>query len=228
MYHHKAPHRNWQPAPRHLNRYDDVTIPEPETLFDDYQGRASPARNQNMMVARDLTPHDLKLSPQKGLTEDQLAAWNQAYEPQNDAFQQSDLKDRELVKWKYQRYAKDYLRCIDAVDENVERSICLRGQLLEVTNHANAPCGGRRPAADGYLGGPCFKDCVNLREGILKCRQAGNSCMDSPNGYEPQKHEDGFLWYLQEVHLYACGRSLFGVHLAIRGRPICQLSQNYT
>ena len=43
MYQHKAPHRNWQPAPRHLDKYKDVTIPEPETLFDDYAGREKPA-----------------------------------------------------------------------------------------------------------------------------------------------------------------------------------------
>ncbi|NIP85926.1 MAG: sulfatase-like hydrolase/transferase, partial [Planctomycetales bacterium] len=39
MYQHKAPHRNWQPGPRHLTKYDDVTIPEPATLFDDGSGR---------------------------------------------------------------------------------------------------------------------------------------------------------------------------------------------
>ena len=26
-----------------------------------------------------------------------------------------------MTRWKYQRYVKDYLRCIDAVDENVGR-----------------------------------------------------------------------------------------------------------
>jgi len=44
-YQHKAPHRNWQPGPKYLTMYDDVTIPEPETLFDTYQGRGKPASN---------------------------------------------------------------------------------------------------------------------------------------------------------------------------------------
>ena len=39
MYHHKAPHREWEPGPNHLTMYDDVTIPEPETLFDNYSNR---------------------------------------------------------------------------------------------------------------------------------------------------------------------------------------------
>ena len=54
MYQHKAPHRNWQPGPKYLNKYDDVTMPEPDTLFDDYEGRGTAAKNQKMMIARDL------------------------------------------------------------------------------------------------------------------------------------------------------------------------------
>ena len=121
MYQHKAPHRNWQPGPKYLDKYDGETIPEPETLFDDYRGRGTPAKTQEMTVARHLTPNDLKLVPQRGLTDEQRQAWDKAYEPKNKAFEQANLEGKELVKWKYQRYAKDYLRCIDAVDENVGR-----------------------------------------------------------------------------------------------------------
>jgi len=37
MYLHKAPHRAWFPAPRHLGEYTHRTFPLPETLFDDYK-----------------------------------------------------------------------------------------------------------------------------------------------------------------------------------------------
>ena len=37
MVQHKAPHRNWMPALRHLNLYDDIEIPEPATLFDKWE-----------------------------------------------------------------------------------------------------------------------------------------------------------------------------------------------
>jgi arylsulfatase A-like enzyme len=121
MYQHKAPHRNWQPGPKYLNKYDDETIPEPETLFDDYSGRGTPAKTQKMMVARDLNDSDLKLTPPRGLTDEQLEVWNKAYEPKNAAFRDMDLQGEALVRWKYQRYAKDYLRSIDSVDENVGR-----------------------------------------------------------------------------------------------------------
>ena len=47
MLQHKAPHREWQPGPDHLTMYDDVEIAEPETLFDDYANRTSPARKRS-------------------------------------------------------------------------------------------------------------------------------------------------------------------------------------
>ncbi|MEZ6115435.1 MAG: sulfatase [Pirellulaceae bacterium] len=121
VYQHKAPHRNWQPGPKYLNKYNDVIIPEPETLYDDYANRASPAASQAMTVKEHLTPNDLKLTSPKNFTEQQLAAWNAAYGPKNQAFRDANLQGKELLQWKYQRYAKDYLRCIDSVDENVGR-----------------------------------------------------------------------------------------------------------
>src|SRR5690606_15058590 len=52
MAQHKGPHRNWSPAPRHLELYRDQTIPEPETLFDDYSGRIQWLK-ENEMTIRD-------------------------------------------------------------------------------------------------------------------------------------------------------------------------------
>ncbi len=121
MYQHKAPHRNWQPGPKQLNLYDDVVIPEPDTLFDDYEGRASPAKNQAMTIARHMSKNDLKLVPPRNLTPKQLATWNRAYKAKNEAFRAANLQGKDLVRWHYQRYIKDYLRCIASVDENVGR-----------------------------------------------------------------------------------------------------------
>jgi len=121
MYQHKAPHRNWQPGPKYLNLYDDMTIPEPDNLFDDYKGRGIAAHTQEMTVARHLNRRDLKLDPPRNLTSKQRAAWDAAYAPKNKAFRDAKLTGKALVKWKYQRYIKDYLRCIASVDENVGR-----------------------------------------------------------------------------------------------------------
>ena len=97
LVHHKAPHRPWEPDARHANLYADKDIPLPPTFFDDYSHRASAAENARMRVARDLTPTDLKESPPPGLSEEEHA------------------------RWAYQRYLKDYLRCVASVDDNVGR-----------------------------------------------------------------------------------------------------------
>jgi len=136
MTQHKAPHRAWLPGPEHLTMYDDVTIPEPATLFDDYSNRASGAAIQEMEIDRHMRfSWDLKVvngptdslgakvweQRKKRFTPEQLEAWNATYNPKNEKFLNSNLKGEELVRWKYQRYIKDYLRCIASVDDNIGR-----------------------------------------------------------------------------------------------------------
>ena len=120
MMQHKAPHRNWQPGPDHLTMYDGIEIPEPESLRDDYSGKASPARTQKMTITSHLSAKDLKLNgAPKNLNESQKELWNNAYAPKNKAFEEAQLTGDELLKWKYQRYIKDYLRCVASVDDNL-------------------------------------------------------------------------------------------------------------
>lgn len=97
--HHKAPHRNWEPAPRHAHLYEDLEVPLPATFDDDYSHRASAARNARMRIDRDLKLEDLKVPTPEGLS----AA--------------------EAKRWKFQRYIKDYLRCVAAIDENLGRTL---------------------------------------------------------------------------------------------------------
>lgn len=132
---HNAVHRTWQPGPGYLTRYDDVEIPEPATLFDDYAGKNKGAAIAQMRIARDLFPaYDLKLpATGKGhldkyasgalrrLTPEQRKEWQAAYRPKNEAFAKAGLKGADLTRWKYQRYIKDYLRCVDALDDSVGR-----------------------------------------------------------------------------------------------------------
>jgi len=121
VYQHKAPHRQWQPGPKYLDRYKDVTIPEPPTLFDDYEGRTASAKLQQMSIEKDLSKDDLKLSPPQGLTPEQKAVFEAAYAEENAALAKANPQGKERTRWNYQRYVKDYLRCVDAVDDNVGR-----------------------------------------------------------------------------------------------------------
>lgn len=140
MVQHKAPHRNWMPALRHLPLYDDVKIPEPATLFDKWEDNAPPARHQELEIDRhmdinydlflDLTA-DYEGTPSqkrqdrsawrnmKKMTKDQLSSWRAFYGPRDKAFHEAKLSGKELVRWKFQRYAKNYLRCVRGVDDSV-------------------------------------------------------------------------------------------------------------
>ncbi|HWV25365.1 MAG TPA: sulfatase [Thermomicrobiales bacterium] len=97
MLHHKAPHRPWQPDEKHASMYEDLDIPLPETFDDDYENRSNAARNAEMRIESNLYDTDLKKPVPDGLS------------------------PRDEKIWKYQRYMKDYLRCIASVDDNVGR-----------------------------------------------------------------------------------------------------------
>lgn len=121
MCQHKAPHREWSPALRHLGHDGDRSYPEPPTLFDDYSGRGQAERDQDMTIAATMTDRDLKLIPPPQLTPEQRKAWDAYYEPRNAAFREAAPQGKDLVRWKYNRYMHDYLGCIKAVDESVGR-----------------------------------------------------------------------------------------------------------
>ena len=109
LVHHKAPHRPWEPDEAHAHLYDDIDLPEPDTLFDDYTGRSEAARAAKMRISDDFDIHDLKTEPPAELA--------------------GDAHVVERTKWNYQRYMKDYLRCVASVDDNI-------GRLLDYLDEA--------------------------------------------------------------------------------------------
>ncbi len=145
LLHHKAPHRNWMPQPRHLGMFASATIPEPATLFDRWTGRSRASALQQMQVDRDLTwEYDLKV-PARELYPDRkvdpLDQWmsnelarlpqetrdlvRAAYRAENTALvaqfgaQLGSMDAHAQTQWKFQRYAKDYLRTAQGVDDSV-------------------------------------------------------------------------------------------------------------
>jgi arylsulfatase A-like enzyme len=146
FYLHKAPHREWYPAPRHYKDFTQRTFPEPETLFDDYEGRGTAAKEAEMSILKHMTiSADNKVYPDVAFdlgidegnewgkrvfnqkynrfTEEQKARWDSVYGPINEEFAEMypNMDSTDLMKWKYQRYMQDYLGCIASVDENVGR-----------------------------------------------------------------------------------------------------------
>ncbi len=146
MIHHKATHRTWMPALRHVGLYDGIDLPEPQTLFDDYSGRGTAAREADMTIAHTMRDEfDLKLRTEADkargferyssgqfsdgdetaayyrMTPEQREIWDAAYDPRNEAYFEANLEpgSEAWVRWRYQRYAKDFLRTAKAVDESV-------------------------------------------------------------------------------------------------------------
>ena len=148
-YLHKAPHREWLPAERHYKEFIHKQFPEPESLFDDYEGRGSAAKTAEMNLLDHMNwSGDSKIYPEvrnelglpdntgwddwafqrevERLNPDQRKSWDAVYGPMNDLFKESypSMTKRDLMKWRYQRYMQDYLGCIAAVDEGI-------GKVLE-------------------------------------------------------------------------------------------------
>jgi len=146
MYLHKAPHREWLPAERHYKDFIKRTFKEPETLFDDYEGRGAAAREAEMNLLTHMNwAGDSKIQPELmdelGIsptsdwdqnaykrevavqTPVQRAAWDAVYGPMNEEFKKNypNMTREDLMSWRYQRYMQDYLGCIAAVDEGVGR-----------------------------------------------------------------------------------------------------------
>jgi len=136
MVHHKAPHRNWMPALRHLNVYDSITFPLPDTYFPEFEDQTAAAEQQQTIYKDMYEGHDLKMSDGYGstnlahnpwttdfdrMTPEQRRIWDEAYLPKNNAFYEADLHGKELAEWKGQRYLHEYLATVKSVDEGIGR-----------------------------------------------------------------------------------------------------------
>ena len=129
---------------KYLKEYENVELPLPETFYDDYSTRSAAAKQADMRIENMFLGFDLKLNPNDfdkdtgsggsgkvtgekrsgyhdRLTEEQKKVWDAHYDKMSADYRKAKLKGDELLKWKYQRYMKDYLRCILSVDENVGR-----------------------------------------------------------------------------------------------------------
>lgn len=142
-YHTKAPHRNWMPEEKYLELYEDKEFDFPSNFFDDYQGRGTAARDQEMEIVNDMywgwdmkfeknpfTGEESRLpAPFKRMSEAQMAAWNEVYGPKNKNFinnglsLEKNLKEmpgrEDLAKFMYHRYLRDYLKVVKSVDDGI-------------------------------------------------------------------------------------------------------------
>jgi len=109
MCHHKAPHGLWEYAERHRDLFRNMDFPEPPGLFEDKSHRSEATRNRG----RDML---------------NMAGRMHHHKPDREwptgKLDTTGMTDEEKSRAAYQKYLKDYMRCVTAIDENV-------GRLLE-------------------------------------------------------------------------------------------------
>lgn len=144
MMHHKAPHRNWVPALKNLEKFSRMKFPEPPTLFADTAGKGAAFRHQKMRILQDMTLCvDLKIDPAylmeiphlkpseqeiKGyqtqmnlIPEKTRQRIKEIYSERGKILRDKKPEGRELLALKYQWYMQDYLACVASVDESIAR-----------------------------------------------------------------------------------------------------------
>ncbi|MFP6875576.1 MAG: sulfatase [Roseibacillus sp.] len=116
MTHFKAAHGPWHYAPRYQSLYEGVVIPEPPTLFDTFLGRhpnGVPRKGARLHKAGSKSSLSLWFSSnRKGKGG---STWP------TGTMNVDGLSDEETVRATYQKYAKDYLRCVKGIDDGVGR-----------------------------------------------------------------------------------------------------------
>ena len=127
----KAAHVPRMPELRFMSRYITDSIPEPETLFDNFDTRTHNATDVNFNI-RNYRPRQKygEYDPSENIytarmTDEQLKAYHAFIDPQNEDYKQKleagELDEDAIKRYAYQRFIKDYIRVVDGIDENVGR-----------------------------------------------------------------------------------------------------------
>ena len=127
----KAPHVPRMPPLRLLDKYKNDSIPEPATLLDEYKTRERYAAEAKMPIPLNTSlPLLVEYDPSKNIytarmTREELEAYHKVKDKETKELrrlkEEGALEGDALKKYAYQLFIKDYIRIVDAVDENVGR-----------------------------------------------------------------------------------------------------------
>lgn len=115
MCHYKAAHGDWIYAKRFEKLYADVEIPEPETLFDDFANRAPGGVGKKGATIYPGLAHRMSGKGKKpGAPKRDWPTGN---------IDMSGMDEKQQRKVTFQKYAKDYMRCVAGIDDNVGKLV---------------------------------------------------------------------------------------------------------
>lgn len=126
MYQFKAPHDDFEYAPRYKDYLEDTYIPEPASLYHNGNNGSIATRGKNGELIRDIGS---SVSRRNIIRNKGMRTWNKESVKNSDPDFNPNQKVHELMSEKeythetYQEYLKRYLRCVKGVDDNVARMI---------------------------------------------------------------------------------------------------------
>ncbi|MBR9775127.1 MAG: sulfatase [Cytophagales bacterium] len=128
MYHFKAPHDDFENAPRYEDYLEEIFIPEPESLYDLANHGSVATRGEGDSLTRYIGS---SVSHRNLIRNQAMNIWlGPNYKNYRNA---EDILPSELVKWEmdeeekdytskvYQSYLKKYSRCVKGIDDNMKR-----------------------------------------------------------------------------------------------------------
>ncbi|MDF9796476.1 arylsulfatase A-like enzyme [Catalinimonas alkaloidigena] len=106
MHHYKAPHDDFEFAPRYADYLEDTQIPEPGSLYEqpDFGSEATRGKNDSLI-------HRIGTSVSN----------RHPYRSYVEQYEISNPETKEATSKAYQEYLKRYLRCVKGVDDNLGR-----------------------------------------------------------------------------------------------------------
>ncbi|WP_233783196.1 sulfatase family protein [Flavivirga eckloniae] len=126
MYQFKAPHDDFEYAPRYKDYLEDTYIPEPASMYHNGNNGSVATQGVNGELVRDIGS---SVSRRNIIRNKGMRTWNKESVKNSDPDFNPEQKIHELMSEKeyihatYQEYLKRYLRCVKGVDDNVARMI---------------------------------------------------------------------------------------------------------
>ncbi|TVQ18434.1 MAG: DUF4976 domain-containing protein [Spirochaetaceae bacterium] len=104
--HHKAPHDDFEYAERYEHIFDGIEIPEPDSLWEDKSHRSDGSRIYGTSVSdRNVRRNAIR--------------WMSRADYPTGTLDVTGLSADERTRAAYQKYLKDYLRCVRGIDDSV-------------------------------------------------------------------------------------------------------------